>query len=130
VLSSIAFNTIVNGISIAPVASNGIASLLPVSTSSLSLVGRLVPQDSQQGLDTVSAIFNNFIHGKDSNVMVQGASAGPSDVRGLFDFPSHRLIIRYSVVGNLAQRRNSKSSNCHCTPELGPTQSDSIGVLE
>lgn len=86
VLSSIAFNTIVNGVSIAPVASNGVASLLPVSTSSLSLVGRLVPQDSQQGLDTVSAIFNNFIHGKDSEVMVQGAGAGPGDVSGPFFF--------------------------------------------
>jgi hypothetical protein len=86
VLSSIAFNTIVNGTSIAPVASDGVASLLPVSTSSLSLVGRLVPQDSQQGLDIVSGIFNNFIHGKDSDVTVQGSSAGPSDVSDLIVF--------------------------------------------
>lgn len=44
------------------------------------LAGRLIPQNTAEGLDAVSAIFNNFIQGKDSQVTVQGAAAGPSDV--------------------------------------------------
>lgn len=65
---------------IAPVSSKEVT-LAPGSTSPLSLVGRLVPQDSQDGLDVVSGVFTNFLHGKDSNVVVHGASAGPSEVQ-------------------------------------------------
>lgn len=54
--------------------------LMPLSTSPLPLAGRLIPQDSSQGLDAVSGVFNRFIHGEDSGVLVQGASAGSSDV--------------------------------------------------
>ncbi|KAG1742190.1 hypothetical protein EDB19DRAFT_1702736 [Suillus lakei] len=57
--------------------------LAPNSTSSLGLAGRLIPQNSSEGLATVSAIFNNYIHGMDSQVTVYGASAGPSDVTWL-----------------------------------------------
>ncbi|KAG1761975.1 hypothetical protein EDD22DRAFT_893760 [Suillus occidentalis] len=56
-LSSISFNTYANGIEIAPT--------------------------SLDGLATVSEIFNNYIHGMDSQVTVYGASAGPSDVTWL-----------------------------------------------
>ncbi|KAF8160985.1 hypothetical protein B0H34DRAFT_699004 [Crassisporium funariophilum] len=81
-LSSLGFNTFVGDVMIAPVTS-GPVTLAPGSTSRLSLVGRLVPQDSSAGLATVSNIFNNFVQGKDSAVMVQGASAGSSDVSWL-----------------------------------------------
>jgi hypothetical protein len=64
---------------IAPV-TGGRVTLAPRSTSDLSLVGRLVPQNSPAGLAQVSNIFNNFVQGRDSDVIVQGASAGPSDV--------------------------------------------------
>ncbi|KAJ7928639.1 hypothetical protein B0H13DRAFT_1968281 [Mycena leptocephala] len=83
-LSSLGFETFANGVMIAPV-SSGSVSLAPGSTSSLSLVGRLVPQSTSEGLATVSSIFNNFVHGLDSNVVVQGASAGSSDVTWLND---------------------------------------------
>lgn len=65
---------------IAPVAASGGVTLAPRSTSDLSLVGRLVPQDSSEALAEVSGIFNNFVAGKPSNVVVVGASAGPSSV--------------------------------------------------
>lgn len=55
--------------------------MAPLSTISLPLVGRLVPQNDSSGLAGVSTVFNNFIHGKDSSVTVYGNSAGPSDVR-------------------------------------------------
>lgn len=79
-LSSLGFNTFVGNTMIAPVASKEVT-LAPGSTSPLSLVGRLVPQASQEGLDIVSQVFTNFLHGKDSNVVVHGASAGPSEVQ-------------------------------------------------
>ncbi|KAJ7497141.1 hypothetical protein FB451DRAFT_1457944 [Mycena latifolia] len=83
-LSSLGFETFVNGTMIAPVTS-GSVNLAPGGTSALSLVGRLVPQSSSEGLAVVSSVFNNFVHGLDSNVVVQGASAGPSDVTWLND---------------------------------------------
>ncbi|KAJ7675082.1 hypothetical protein B0H17DRAFT_1161695 [Mycena rosella] len=83
-LSSLGFETFVNGVMIAPV-SSGSVNLAPGGTSALSLVGRLVPQTTEAGLAVVSSVFNNFVHGLDSNVVVQGASAGPSDVTWLND---------------------------------------------
>ncbi|KAF9245017.1 hypothetical protein BU15DRAFT_85819 [Melanogaster broomeanus] len=68
---------------IAPVSSSSSISLAPQSTSPLALAGRLLPQTSSEGLAAVSAIFNNFIHGLDSDVAIQGAAAGPSDVTWL-----------------------------------------------
>ncbi|TFK44582.1 hypothetical protein BDQ12DRAFT_661303 [Crucibulum laeve] len=82
-LSSIGFQTFVGGTMIAPVSSSKGVTLAPGSMSALSLVGRLVPQESATGLETVSNIFNNFVHGKDSDVVVHGASAGPSEVTWL-----------------------------------------------
>ncbi|KAF9529294.1 hypothetical protein CPB83DRAFT_790385 [Crepidotus variabilis] len=84
-LSSIGFNTEYNGIMIAPVASTGELTLAPLSTSQLSLAGRLIPQQSSEGLAAVSDVFNNFLHGKDSDVVVHGASAGSLDVTWLND---------------------------------------------
>ncbi|KAI6135778.1 hypothetical protein EV401DRAFT_1898270 [Pisolithus croceorrhizus] len=82
-LSSIAFTTFADDIEIAAVASTSAFTLFPGSTSSLPLAGRLIPQNSGDGLAAVSAVFNNFIHGLNSNVMVEGASAGPTDVTWL-----------------------------------------------
>ncbi|KAF8070285.1 hypothetical protein FPV67DRAFT_1755106 [Lyophyllum atratum] len=82
-LSSIGFETYVGDVMIAPVLSAGAVTLAPGSTSDLSLVGRLVPQNTPTGLSTVSGVFNNFVHGKDSNVEVRGASAGPKGVTWL-----------------------------------------------
>jgi hypothetical protein len=80
-LSSIGFETFVGDVMIAPVSSTGVVTLAPMSTSDLPLVGRLVPQNSPAGLSAVSGVFNNFVQGKDSIVVVNGASAGPQDVR-------------------------------------------------
>jgi hypothetical protein len=57
--------------------------LAPLSSTTLSLAGRLVHQDSADGLAAVSTLFNNFVHGIDSPVTVVGASAGPSSVTWL-----------------------------------------------
>lgn len=64
---------------IAPVSSSGVT-LSPLSTSKLSLVGRLIPQDTDAGLNAVSDIFNNFIQGQNNDVVVHGAGAGSANV--------------------------------------------------
>ncbi|KAG7446409.1 uncharacterized protein BT62DRAFT_931852 [Guyanagaster necrorhizus] len=79
-LGSIGFETYFDNVIIAPILSGKGLTLTPGGTSNLSLVGRLIPQDSDEGLLAVSTLFNNFIHGKDSNVIVHGDSAGPQDV--------------------------------------------------
>ncbi|KAH7888371.1 hypothetical protein F5I97DRAFT_2002257 [Phlebopus sp. FC_14] len=83
-LNSISFTTFADGVDIASISSSSSpVTLSPNSTSSLALSGRLVPQNSSQGLSVVSAIFNNFLHGLDSDVVVQGAGVEPSDVTWL-----------------------------------------------
>ncbi|KAJ4494066.1 hypothetical protein C8J55DRAFT_533507 [Lentinula edodes] len=82
-LSSLGFSSYIDRQLIAPVSSSGAVTLNPESTSNLALVGRLIPQTSSEGLAAVSQVFNNFIHGLDSELMVNGASAGPSDVSWL-----------------------------------------------
>ena len=62
-------------------------SLSPQTTIPLALSGRLIPQNEQSGLDAVSAMFNAFIHGKDSDIVVQGDSAGPTDVSAMSTAP-------------------------------------------
>jgi hypothetical protein len=79
-LSSISFNTFFGDIMIASVESVGQVLLAPSSTSSLSLSGRLLPQQSPAGLSAVSTVFDNFLHGMDSNIIVQGAGAAPAEV--------------------------------------------------
>ena len=65
---------------IGPASSGNAFSLSPQTTVELPLTGRLIPQSSQDGLAAVSQMFNSFLHGKDSNITVQGDSAGPTDV--------------------------------------------------
>ncbi|KAF8626824.1 hypothetical protein AX15_004657 [Amanita polypyramis BW_CC] len=82
-LNSISFDALVGEIAIASVQSVGPVVLAPISTTMLPLSGRMLPQQSPAGLVTVSAIFNNFLHGMDSNVTVQGTGAGPAEVTWL-----------------------------------------------
>ncbi|KAI8977823.1 hypothetical protein BD414DRAFT_466746 [Trametes punicea] len=82
-LSSIGFQNFFGDINIGPATSTESFTLSPESTVALPLVGRLIPQSSQEGLDAVSTIFNNYIHAKDSNVTVRGDSAGPAGVTWL-----------------------------------------------
>ena len=69
----------------------GNVTLSPRSTSDLSLVGRLIPQNSSNGLAAVSDIFNNFVAGKQSDVIVQGDSVGPGTV-------SHYRTMNYFLI--------------------------------
>ena len=90
-LDTISFNNFFGDTNIGPVASNGSFALSAQSTINLGLVGRLIPQDSQSGLDAVSTVFNRFILGLDSDIAVHGQNAGPSDVW-------HFALMRYDSL--------------------------------
>ena len=47
------------------------------------MAGRLIPQTADSALADVSTVFNNFIHGQDSNITVQGDSVGPAEATWL-----------------------------------------------
>ena len=78
-LSQIGFQNFFGSTNIGPVASASAFDLSPKTTIALPLAGRLVPQSSDQGLADVSTLFNGFIHGVPSDLIVQGDYAGPSD---------------------------------------------------
>lgn len=78
-LSTIGFENYFGATNIGPASSAGEFVLTPKATISLPLSGRLVPQTSESGLADVSTIFNGYIHGVPSNIIVAGANAGPAD---------------------------------------------------
>ncbi|KAH8925300.1 hypothetical protein BT69DRAFT_1216651 [Atractiella rhizophila] len=84
-LSGISFQNFYGDTNIGPASAASAFTLLPKASFDLSLVGRLVPQSSQEGLDDVSTLFNAYLHGIPAHLVVQGDSAGPSGVSWLND---------------------------------------------
>lgn len=78
-LSTIGFVNSFGSTIIGPASSTAAFVLLPKTTISLPLAGRLIPQDTETGLADVSTIFNGFIHGVPSDLIVRGDTAGPAD---------------------------------------------------
>lgn len=76
-LAMLGFENFFGSTNIGPAGSTNAFALSPLSTIQLQLSGRLIAQTTQQGLDDVSTIFNGFIHGVPSQLIVQGAYAGP-----------------------------------------------------
>ena len=72
-----------NGTNLGPSYAQHPFTLYPLSQTNLPLAGRLVHQDPGHGLDTLSQIFTDVVHGKDVPVEVHGEYAGPEDVRWL-----------------------------------------------
>lgn len=102
-LSSIGFNSFFDNVLIGPVASTGPVTLLPNTTSPLPLAGRLIEQTSDQGLGAISSVFNNFIHGIDSDVTVKGTAAGPSSVMSLRTVEDNFLTSRFRQLGSMME---------------------------
>lgn len=82
-LSRIGFQNSFGATNIGPAVSLAPFNLAPKSTISLALGGRLIPQTTPTGLQDVSTIFNGFINGVPSDLIVKGDFAGPSDVTWL-----------------------------------------------
>ena len=110
-LSTIGFQNSAGATIIGPAASTAAFDLNPKSTIALPLAGRLVPQSTEQGLADVSNIFNGFVHGVPSQLVVHGDYAGPSDCTWLNDGIKQLaipvILVRYtffrSILGDQRQ---------------------------
>ncbi|KAE8229507.1 hypothetical protein CF326_g5523 [Tilletia indica] len=66
-----------------PQAASGPFTLSPGGASALSLSGRLIPQTTPEGQQTLSNLFNDVVHGKSPALIVKGDYAGPASVTWL-----------------------------------------------
>ncbi|CAD6973942.1 unnamed protein product [Tilletia controversa] len=66
-----------------PQAATGAFTLSPGGASVLSLAGRLIPQTTPEGQQTLSTLFNDVVHGKSPSLIVKGDYAGPASVTWL-----------------------------------------------
>ncbi|MCO5588347.1 hypothetical protein L7F22_042302 [Adiantum nelumboides] len=57
--------------------------LQALAVTEVPLAGRIQRQDSEQGLADLSTIFTRFVHNQNTDLVVQGVSAGPPDVAWL-----------------------------------------------
>lgn len=78
-LSGAGFSTYFNNILIGPLASDGAANFPPKGTANINMKGRMIPQESQAGLDAVTELFENYLQAKDTPLTVLGESgSGPN----------------------------------------------------
>ncbi|KAI8096238.1 uncharacterized protein BX664DRAFT_323438 [Halteromyces radiatus] len=77
-LNSVSFNSFFDDVLIGPLAAAP-GNFAPSGSSSIQMKGRMVPQNSQQGLDAVTTVFENYLNANDSLLVVQGdAASGPA----------------------------------------------------
>ncbi|KAK0556496.1 hypothetical protein OC844_005834 [Tilletia horrida] len=57
--------------------------LAPGGSSALTLSGRLIPQTTPEGQQTLSNLFSDVVHGKSPSLLVKGDYAGPASVTWL-----------------------------------------------
>ncbi|KAG2207252.1 hypothetical protein INT46_008870 [Mucor plumbeus] len=78
-LAGVAFETFYKSVDLGPLASNGAAVFPPQGTASIAMKGRLIPQDSAEGLKAITEVFDNYLSANDSLVDVKGVSgSGPN----------------------------------------------------
>lgn len=78
-LNSASFAAYYKDVYLGPLASDGQAVIPPKATGNIAMKGRLVPQDSQEGLDVVTEVFENYLSAKDTPLEVKGVSgSGPN----------------------------------------------------
>ncbi|CDS08956.1 hypothetical protein LRAMOSA10316 [Lichtheimia ramosa] len=78
-LAGAGFESYFNDILLGPLASDGAAVFPPLGTSQMQMKGRLIKQDSQEGLDAITEVFSNYLSAKNSTLEVKGVSgSGPN----------------------------------------------------
>lgn len=79
ILNGAGFQSYFDDVLLGPLASNGMATFPPRGTSSMQMVGRLIKQDSEEGIDAITKVFTNYLNAQDSQLTVKGASgSGPN----------------------------------------------------
>ncbi|CDR88214.1 uncharacterized protein SPSC_03875 [Sporisorium scitamineum] len=84
-LSRFGVNLDRNGTFLGPSAAQDAFVLQALAVTTLPLVGRLVPQTTDQGLAVLSEVFTRFVANMNTDVMVLGDYAGPDSVTWLND---------------------------------------------
>ena len=82
-LSRFGTNAYRNNTMLGPVAAAKAFTLQPLSNTSLPLAGRLIHQDTDEGLAVLSQTFTDVVHGKEIPVTIKGVYAGPEEVKWL-----------------------------------------------
>ncbi|KAL0078642.1 hypothetical protein J3Q64DRAFT_1824759 [Phycomyces blakesleeanus] len=78
-LNGVSFNAYYDGVLLGPLGSEGAAVFPPQGAGDLSMKGRLIHQDSAEGLKAVTTVFENYLAANNSIVTIEGASAsGPN----------------------------------------------------
>ncbi|KAF7727125.1 hypothetical protein EC973_007986 [Apophysomyces ossiformis] len=78
-LNGVGFNTFFKNVLIGPLASDGAAVFPPRGSVEMNMKGRLIHQDSQEGLDAVTQVFDNYLNASNTILTVEGASgSGPN----------------------------------------------------
>ncbi|WFD34248.1 hypothetical protein MCUN1_001085 [Malassezia cuniculi] len=72
-----------NNTNLGPTSAQSGFTMQPLSNTSIPLAGRLVHQDSDEGLAVLSQIFTDVVHGQSIPVTIKGLYAGPSEVTWL-----------------------------------------------
>ncbi|KAI7888807.1 uncharacterized protein EV154DRAFT_447271 [Mucor mucedo] len=97
--AGVSFETIFKDTDLGPLASNGAAVFPPQGAASISMKGRLVPQNSASGLAAINEVFNNYLGGNSSIVQVKGVSAsGPGGVVGWLSTAFKTLLIENVIL--------------------------------
>lgn len=79
-LTSFGINIMMKDTQIGPSAAASAFTLQALAVTTVPLVGRIQEQTSQGGLADLSELFTRFVHDQNTDLVVQGEYAGPSDV--------------------------------------------------
>lgn len=74
-----------NDTNLGPAAATAPFTLQALAVTNLPLVGRLIPQDDEAGLNALSEVFTRFVQATNTDLVVHGVNAGPPDVSWLND---------------------------------------------
>ncbi|EPB90640.1 hypothetical protein HMPREF1544_02550 [Mucor circinelloides 1006PhL] len=77
-LGGAAFETYFNGVDLGPLATDGAAFFAPLSSSSMKMKGRLVPQDTKEGIVAITTVFGHYLAGMSSDFTIKGVSGSGS----------------------------------------------------
>lgn len=73
-LGGASFENYFGSVDIGPLSSKGGANFAPVSTSRMSMTGRLIPQTTQAGITAITTIFGHYLSGQSSTLTIYGDS--------------------------------------------------------
>ncbi|KAF1802885.1 hypothetical protein V8B55DRAFT_1045444 [Mucor lusitanicus] len=78
-LGGAAFETYFNGVDLGPLATDGAAFFAPLSSSSMKMKGRLIPQDTKEGIVAITTVFGHYLAGMSSELTIKGVSGSGSN---------------------------------------------------